>query len=141
MRSVTEMDLPLLAVEHPDLSVDPMPYVEAARAGHPWLARSNVGGYIVHGYQAVKDLVGLDDKMRPDFDGIVHFYGVPREAPWSRFMTEMMLAADGPAHARPRASVADAFTPRNANRYRSLMRQVISDLLDSWVPKGRFDFT
>lgn len=141
MPSVAELDLPLLAVEHPDLSVDPTPYVEAARRQHPWLARSNVGGYVVHGYQAVKDLVGRDDKLRPDFDGIVAFYDMPRDAPWSRFMTEMMLAAHGPTHARLRASVADAFTPRHANRYRGLMREVIGGLLDRWSPRGRFDFT
>jgi len=141
MRPVTELDLPLLAIEHPALSVDPTPWVEAARRQHPWLARSNVGGYVVHGYQAVKDLVGLDDKLRPDFDGIVQFYGVPRDAPWARFMTGMMLAAHGPAHARLRGSVADAFTPRQANRYRGVMREVISELLDRWAPKGEFDFT
>lgn len=141
MRPVVELDLPLLAVEHPDLSVDPTPWVEAARARHPWLARSNVGGYVVHGYQAVKELVGRDDRLRPDFEGIVDFYGVPRDAPWARFMTEMMLASHGPAHARLRASVADAFTPRIANRYRGLMRDVIGELLDRWAPKGAFDFT
>lgn len=141
MRPVTELDLPLLAVEHPDLSVDPTPWVEGARRHHPWLARSNVGGYVVHGYQAVKDLVGLDDRLRPDFDGIVDFYGVSREAPWARLMTEMLLAAHGPVHARLRASVADAFTPRYANRYRGLMRDVIGNLLDRWAPRGSFDFT
>jgi cytochrome P450 len=141
MPAVSELDLPLLAVEHPDLSVDPMPYVEAARRRHPWLARSNVGGYIVHGYHAVKDLSGRDESLRPDFDGIVDFYGVDRDAPWARFMREIMVAAHGPVHARLRASVADAFTPRHANRYRELMRQVISELLDRWVPLGRFDFT
>ena len=44
-------------------------------------------------------------------------------------MTEMMLFAYGPNHTRLRNSVADAFTPRNVNRYRELMRDVVSGLL------------
>jgi cytochrome P450 len=140
MQLVTEMTLPLLAAEQPDFSADPMPFVEAARREHPWLARSNVGGYLVHGYQAVKDMVYLDDKLRPSADGMVEFYGADPNLPWSRFMTEMMLFQHGPTHTRMRASVADAFTPKNVNRYRMLMRDVVSKLLDAWVPKRSFDF-
>jgi len=36
--------------------------------------------------------------------------------------------------------LAPAFTPQQANRHRPLMRKVIGELLDQWVPKGEFDF-
>lgn len=139
MQLVTEIDLPLLPVEQPSFAVNPMPYVEAARGEHPWLAKSNVGGYLIHGYQAVKDIVYMDDKLCPYLDGVAAFYGAEKTS-WGRFMSEMMISRHGPDHARMRASVANAFTPRNVTRYRGLMRQVISKLLDEWAPMGKFDF-
>jgi cytochrome P450 len=137
---VTEMDLPLLPAEQPDFSVNPMPAVEEARRKHPWLAKSNVGGYIIHGYQATKDIVGMDTKLRPFFDGVVDFYGAANTE-WGDFMSEMMIARHGPEHTRMRSSFQVAFTPKNINRYRDLMREVISELLDKWAPKGQFDFS
>lgn len=139
MKLLPELALPLLPVEQPEFAADPMPYVEAARREHAWLAKSNVGGYIVHGYEAVKDILGMDDKLRPYFDGVAEFYGA-QQTSWGRFMSEMMIARHGPDHARLRGSAQIAFTPRNVNRYRELMRQVISALLDEWAPKGAFDF-
>ncbi len=139
MKSLTELALPLLPVEQPEFAADPMPYVEAARRAHPWLAKSNVGGYIVHGHQAVKDILGMDDRLRPYFDGVAEFYGAEQTS-WGRFMSEMMIARHGPDHARLRASAQIAFTPRNVNRHRESMRQVISELLDEWAPRGEFDF-
>ena len=37
--------------------------------------------------------------------------------------------------------MALTFTPRNADLHRPIMEEVVSDLLDEWVPKGEFDFT
>jgi cytochrome P450 len=139
MKSITEMALPLLPVERPEFAADPMPFVEAARREHPWLARSNVGGYIIHGYQPVKDILYMDDKLRPYFDGVAEFYGA-EQTRWGHFMSEMMIARHGPDHVRLRGSAQSAFTPRNVNRHRELMRQVISKLLDEWAPQGQFDF-
>lgn len=138
MDAAADAELPTLPVELPEFSADPMPYVEKARRAHPWLAKFSQG-YIVHGYQANKDLLADDEHLRPGFGGVVDFYGV-RGSMWGRFMEEMVLSRSGPEHARLRASVATAFTPRHANLMRPLMRQVISDLLDEWAPKGEFDF-
>jgi cytochrome P450 len=138
MQPITEMDLPNLPVEAPAFCADPMPYVEAARRQHPWLAKFSAG-YIVHGYQAHKDLLTQDDKLQPGLGGIVEFYGL-QGTHWARFMEEMVVGQSGPTHTRLRASVAQAFTPRRANLARPLMRQVISELLDKWAPKGAFNF-
>jgi cytochrome P450 len=134
------MDLPLLQPEGPEFSANPWPYLDEARKKHPWLARTNVGGYVIHGYQAVKDIVFMDDKLVPFFDGVAEFYGAEKTE-WGQFMSEMMIARHGPDHARMRAAAADAFTPRNINKYRMLMREVVNELLDEWVPKRKFDFT
>jgi cytochrome P450 len=51
-----------------------------------------------------------------------------------------MLAITGEQHHRLRSILAPAFTPRQANRSRGLMRDVITELLDEWAPKRAFDF-
>lgn len=138
MGVVAEPTLPLLPVELPEFSADPTPYIEAARREHPWLARFSQG-LVVHGYQATKDLLADDEHLQPGFGGVVDFYGV-RGSMWARFMEEMVLSRSGAEHARLRASVAAAFTPRHANAARPLMRQVIGGLLDEWAPEGELDF-
>jgi cytochrome P450 len=131
--------LPMLAVEDAAFAENPMPYIEAARLQHPWLAKIHIG-YLVHGYQAIKDLLYMDDKLLPAMDGVVSFYG-GRGTLWGDFQEQMMIARSGAVHARLRSSVAQAFTPSNANKLRSQMREVISTLLEEWAPKSRFDFT
>ncbi len=136
--AVTTVELPFLPIDTPSFDSDPMPFVDAARREHPWLATSR-NGYVVHGYQAMKDLLSMDDRLLPAFGGLVEFYGA-EGTDWAKFMREMLLAQSGPDHKRIRAAVADAFTPRNANRLRGVIREVLADLLDTWAPRGSFDF-
>lgn len=138
MQLVTDLALPYLPAEQPAFNEDPMPFLEAARREHPWLARFR-DGYVVHGYQANKDLFMMDDKLRTGIGGLVEFYGA-QGTPWAKFMEEMLMAQGGPGHARIRTSVMGAFTPRSAKQARPVARQVISDLLDLWAPSGAFDF-
>lgn len=136
---LTEMDLPVLHAETPEFAADPVPFVEDARRAHPWLARSNIGGYIVHGYEPARDIIGMDADTHPFYPGVAKFYDA-EHTEWGRFISEMMNAVIGEKHHRLRKSVQSAFSPKVIGRYRGLMRQVISDLLDEWVPKGEFDF-
>jgi cytochrome P450 len=131
-------ELPLLPIDTPEFSADPQPFLERARAQHPWLARFSQG-YAVHGYQAHVDLLADDVNLVPGLGPIVDFYGM-RGTMWGRFMEEMLLSATGDLHTRLRASVAQAFTPRRANEVRPLMVGAIGDLLDEWAPRGAFDF-
>jgi len=138
MQTITELALPHLPLQDPAFAVDPMPYIEAARRAHPWLAKCDFG-YVVHEYQAIRDLSYMDDKFRPSMDTITEIMGA-KGSPWGEFMDNLMLAKTGAEHARLRGSVVASFTPKNINRYRSLMRERVSQLLDEWAPKGAFDF-
>ena len=139
MQLLTTMPLPTLPAELPEFSANPMPYVEAARREHPWLAKSNIGGYIIHGYQPAKDIIGMDQNTHPFYPGMAKFFDA-EGTPWGRFMSEMMNATVGEKHRRLRMSVQSAFAPKKINQYRGLMREVVSGLLDDWAPKGGFDF-
>jgi len=132
-------ELPLLPVESAEFWADPEHFLATARLQHPWLARF-ANGYVVHGCQANKDLFEDDENLSMGLGGIVEFYGA-QDTLWARFMEEMILSKRGNEHQRLRASVASAFTPRQARILRPLIRRVVAELLDEWVPKGSFDFT
>lgn len=93
----------------------------------------------MHGYRECCDLLADSENMTCGFGPIIDFYGV-RGTMWARFMEEIVISRSGADHARLRASVNQAFTPRRANRERELMQKVISGLLDEWAPRGAFDF-
>ena len=133
-----EMSLPALPVDRVQFAADPDSWLEPARAQHPWLARFSQG-YVIHGYQAVADMLGDDENLRPGLGPVIDFYGV-RNTMWARFMSEIVLSISGPTHTRLRKSVGGAFTPRRANQARPLMQGVITELLDEWAPKGEFNF-
>jgi len=138
MTAISELDLPMLNIEDPGLAEDPAPFIESARQRHPWLARCSFG-YAVHEYEAMRDLLMMNDEVRTSNDAIVDIMGA-RGTPWGNFMETMMLARTGPEHIRLRSSISMAFAPPAVNRHRPLIRRVISDLLDEWAPRGAFDF-
>jgi len=138
MQHLSELDLYRLPWDLPEVASNPYPYFEEARAKHPWLAKTDAG-YVVTGYQAIRDLMDMDDKMRPCFDGIVEMLGA-KGTPWGRFTEEQMLALSGAEHKVLRDTFAAKFTPRYANQIRPLMQEIMTDLLDEWLPKGKFDF-
>ena len=138
MQPITELSLPYLPIGSPEFAQDPISRFNAARALHPWLAKTDYG-YVITEYAAIKDLLGMDAQMRPPHELIIDAMNA-RGSRWERFQMESLLAIHNADHKRIRDVVAPMFTPRAANQHRALMRQVISRLLDEWTPKGRFDF-
>jgi len=138
MMSLSDLDLEFLPMETDPFAEDPFPYFAAARQRHPWLAKCTFG-YVVHEHAAIKDLLWMDDRMRPSFDDVVELLGA-KGTPWGRFQHNQLLNLSGDAHKRIRDVVAPMFTPAAANRNRGLMQQMIAQVLDEWAPKGAFDF-
>jgi cytochrome P450 len=138
MQPVADLSLPYLAMEDDAFAADPVPRFAAARAQHPWLARSQYG-YVITQYSAIKDLLILDDKLRVAHEGMVDLMNA-RGSKWGEFQISSILGISGEPHKRMRTVVAPMFTPLAADRRRGIMRQVITKLLDEWVPKGKFDF-
>ncbi len=138
MQAISDLDLYHLAMEEPWFAADPVPEFDKARARHPWLATSNLGHVITH-YPVVREMFANEERMRTSFDEMVEFMGA-EGTPWGSFQHRHILNQSGPEHKRLRDTLALAFTPREANRHRDLMRATIAELLDEWAPKGRFDF-
>lgn len=133
-----DLDLPFLAIEDPDFSLDPVSRFAAARAHHPWLARTSVG-YILTEHAAMRDIMRHDADMVIGFNELVEYMGATG-TPWGEFIKGTIQTQSGAAHLRLRDALRSAFSPRMANRYRSVMREQIEGLLDEWLPKGSFDF-
>ncbi|HMP55058.1 MAG TPA: cytochrome P450 [Novosphingobium sp.] len=130
--------MPFLPMDEDAFSADPFPHFVRARAQHPWLARWKLG-YVITDYQAMRDLFTRESRMRMMYDDIVAIMQA-EDTPWGNFQKRHMLNQSGAHHRRIRDVLAPAFTPRQANAHRPLMREVISRLLDEWAPKGAFDF-
>ncbi|TGD73419.1 cytochrome P450 [Mangrovimicrobium sediminis] len=138
MQTPEQLDLAYMAMESREFSDNPFPHFDAARERHPWLARCAFG-VVVHEFQAIQDLLIQDDKMCSDQEGVVAAMQA-EGTPWGRFQVESILGRSGDSHKRIRDVVAPMFTPREANKNRQLMRDVVSMVLDEWAPKGEFDF-
>jgi cytochrome P450 len=138
MQSVTELSLPEMVMEDPQFAENPFAEFAAVRAKHPWLAKSSFG-YVVTEYAAIRDMLGQDDKLGVAHEGMIDLMNA-RGSKWGEFEQLSILAQSGESHRRVRNVLAPMFTPRQANKHRQLMRRVISEQLDEWAPKGRFDF-
>ena len=138
MQILAELDLPHLAMEDPAFAADPFPHFAAARARHPWLAKS-VFGHVVTEYGAMKDLLGLNDSLRTATDGVAEIMGAKGTFSGD-YVERNIFNQQGDAHRRLRETLAPIFTPRHANETRMLVCEVIDGLLDEWTPKSSFEF-
>jgi cytochrome P450 len=138
MQVGTELELPYLSMEDDSFAADPFVHFARARSQHPWLARWKLG-YVVTDYKAMRDLFVHEDRMRMMYDSIVEIMQA-KKTPWGDFQERHMLSMTGERHRRIRGVLAPSFSPRQAERKRDLMRQVMAALLDEWAPRGAFDF-
>lgn len=132
------LDLFELPIEDRAFTLDPDPYLDQARRQHPWLARFS-HGYVLHGYQAMRELMPQDDKLHIAVDAVVEIMGATR-SPWGSFMRDMMICMRGDDHKRVRGAIEAYFKPRNVVTQLDRIREVVGTLLDEWVPQREFDF-
>ncbi len=135
---LTELDLPFLPIEDPEFSLGPVEWFIAAREHHPWLAKTTVG-YMLTEHAAMREIMRNDTAMAMGFNEVVEYMGATG-TPWGEFIKGMIQSQSGETHLRLRTALRAAFSPRMANRYRSVMREQVNALLDEWLPRGKFDF-
>ena len=137
-----ELELPFLAMDDAAFCADPLPHFAAARAAHPWLARSP-DGYVITDYFAIRELMRDESKFAMPHRSIVSAMEA-EGTPWGEFIVTSIQGQTDDVHKRLRDILQPAFTPRAANRQRALMARVIARLLDQWAPRGAgtlsFDF-
>jgi len=137
--SIAELDLMELPIEDRAFGADPEPWFVQARQRHPWLAKFT-HGYLVHGHHEIRDLIQMDDRLHIATDDVVEIMGASGK-PWGDFMKALLISRHGADHRRMRDALKPFFKPRRIAEHVELIKQVVSVLLDEWVPKGEFDFT
>jgi cytochrome P450 len=101
-----------------------------------WLAKQPFG-YAVLRYEDVTAIL-RDKRWHSAASRIPELMGITDERYLQR-RRESILSAEGDTHQRLRRLVAQAFSPRSADRLRPFMREVINGLVDPVAPTGRTD--
>ncbi len=138
MQRVTDLNLYHLPIGEQLFANNPNPHMLAAFKKHNWLATSDFG-VLITDQEAVDDLLRMDKLLKTPANHVIEIMG-GEGTNWARFQHECLIAQDGESHMRIRSAVNRAFTPRAANSHKQRIQEVVTSLLDSWAPKGRFDF-
>jgi cytochrome P450 len=104
------------------------------RARH-WLARTPMG-YLVCRHEDVTAIL-RDRRWHSAAAMITEMAGLPEDGGFLDRQRESILTMEGEPHARLRRIVAGAFTPKQADKLRPFMREVIGGLVDQFAPDGR----
>ena len=133
--SVNDLELPEIPVNIREVARTDSARIYHSIAQESWIARG-VFGYSVLHYDDVTSI--LRDKRwhnavakMPEMMGITDPFFTDRPP--------SILSAEGDVHVRLRRLVAKAFSPREADRLRPFMRQVMNDLIDPVAASGRAD--
>ncbi|MEZ5743914.1 MAG: cytochrome P450 [Sphingomonadaceae bacterium] len=139
MTNVSDVEMYSLPMSDPAMGEDPFAEFARAREVHPWLAKWDEFGYVIHEYAAIRELFADESKLRPPYADVVDQLG-QQGTPWGRFTSQQMISLPPEEHRLLRSTFAAKFTPRFANQLRPMMRQQIGRLLDEWAPRGAIDF-
>lgn len=138
MQDIADVEMYHMPMSDPAMGEDPWPEFEKARDMHPWLAKWDEYGYIIHEYAAMRELFA-DKKLRPPYADVVEQLG-QQGTPWGRFTKDQMISLPPEEHQLLRNTFAAKFTPRFANQLRPMMRKTIGNLLDEWATGSEMDF-
>jgi len=132
----SELDLPQITLA--DGNYDQRHAMRLLLSADQWLVR-NMFGYAVLRYD---DAVAVlrDKRWHSATSKIPELMGITNPAFLERQQISI-LSAEGDVHTRLRRLVAQAFSPRAADRLRPFMREVINGLIDNVAESGRADFT
>lgn len=133
--SVNELDLPELPLEIRQMERSESTKLYRSIAQESWIARSLIGYSILH-YDDVTSIL-RDKRWHNAVAKLPELMGITD--PFFTDRPPSILAAEGDAHVRLRRLVAKAFSPREADRLRPFMREVVNDLIDPVAASGRAD--
>ncbi len=137
---IHELELPFIDLTDQKFADNPYPQHREAIKKH-WLAETPVG-YMILTYEDMRDLLIQDEILQTSNQAVAQIMGAdPETSIWAYWNNSHLTSKTGDDHKRIRMLLAKTFTPRNADRQRHMMQEVLSDLLDEWVPKGEFNFT
>jgi cytochrome P450 len=137
MNLVSDLDLPVFDYTAPDFSADRYHQQLAETSQQGWLAKSPLA-YIVLDHDSGEFFLRSRATAFPGRQ-IAEFFGVTG-GPLADHIDANILNLTGEQHRRLRALVGPAFTPRQADRWRPVMRGFLQDLWSQATPNSSCDF-
>jgi cytochrome P450 len=137
MTTVTELDLPAFDYTAPDFAADRYHAQLAQVRAQGWLARSPLA-YLVLDREAGEFFLRSRAAAFPGRQ-IAEFFGITSGPLWDHIDTNI-LNLTGARHRRLRALVGPAFTPRAADRWRPVMRDLLAGLWAAVTPATAGEF-
>ena len=137
MTTVTELDLPAFDYTAPDFAADRYHAQLALVRAQGWLARSPLA-YLVLDREAGEFFLRSRAAAFPGRQ-IAEFFGITSGPLWDHIDTNI-LNLTGARHRRLRALVGPAFTPRAADRWRPVMRDLLAGLWAAVTPATAGEF-
>jgi cytochrome P450 len=137
MTTVTELDLPAFDYTAPDFAADRYHAQLAQVRAQGWLARSPLA-YLVLDREAGEFFLRSRAAAFPGRQ-IAEFFGITSGPLWDHIDTNI-LNLTGAQHRRLRALVGPAFTPRAADRWRPVMRDLLAGLWAAVTPATAGEF-
>src|ERR1700753_891915 len=137
MPTVPELALPAFDYTAPDFAADRYHHQLAQVRAQGWLARSPLA-YLVLDREAGKFFLGSRAAAFP-VRQIAEFFGITSGPLWDHIDTNI-LNLTGARHRRLRALVVPAFTPRAADLWRPIMRDLLAGLWAAVTPATAGEF-
>jgi len=137
MNLVSDLDLPVFDYSAPDFSADRYHQQLAETSQQGWLAKSPLA-YIVLDHDSGEFFLRSRATAFPGRQ-IAEFFGVT-DGPLADHIDANILNLTGEQHRRLRALIGPAFTPRQADRWRPVMRGFLEDLWSAVAASGGCDF-
>jgi len=137
MNLVSDLDLPVFDFSAPDFSADGYHQQLRETGQRGWLAKSPLA-YIVLEHDSGEFFLRSRATAFPGRQ-IAEFFGVTG-GPLADHIDANILNLTGEQHRRLRALVGPAFTPRQADRWRPVMRGFLDDLWSGVAASGGCDF-
>jgi cytochrome P450 len=137
MPTASELEIPDLTwLDSPDTTLEVARAASSAAAKESWIAR-NVFGFTILHYDDVVAM--MRDKRWHSAAGQLLELGGITNPEWLARQRRSILSSEGDDHTRLRRLVGPAFSPRHADALRPYMREVITELLDRFTPRGTAD--
>jgi cytochrome P450 len=139
MTSATSQDLDQIPLFSHDMAQDPYPIYHRLRAADPVHWSEKFNAWILTRYDDVA--AGLNDlRLSSDRTALLQEMAGSKELePFFAFLSQRMIFADPPKHARLRGLVSKAFTPHAVEAMRPHIQQLVDGLLDAVQGRGHMD--
>ena len=137
--SKPEASFSLYRLLDPEILANPYPHFAELRRNDPVHWDPFLHAWIVTRYQDVVTVLHDFSADRTPTPENLAKMGLDQLAPIAKVMVKQMLFMDAPTHTRIRALASYAFTPQRVEVLRNHIRDIVRELVDAVVPRGRMD--